>query len=207
MLGEEKLEEVDNFTYLGSVISKNGGGTEEDIGARIGKARAAYLTLKNIWRSKEIGRRTKIRIFNSNVKAVLLYGSETWRTTKSSIKRVQAFVNRCLRRILNVYWPRVISNATLLEETGQQSVMVDIRRRKWRWLGHTLRRPRENITREALAWNPQGKRKRGRPRNTWRRDLEAETTRTGLHWRNLEKIAQDRGEWKTVVDGLCPLRG
>ena len=48
MLGGEELEEVDSFTYLGSIISKQGG-TEEDIGARIGKARAVFLTLKNIW--------------------------------------------------------------------------------------------------------------------------------------------------------------
>ena len=139
--------------------------------------------------------------------SVLLYGSETWRTTKSSTKRVQTFVNRCLRKILNIYWPQKISNAELWEKTEQHPVEEDIRRRKWRWLGHTLRKPPENITRKALTWNPQGKRKRGRPRNTWRRNLESEAARTGLHWRNIEKIAQDRSKWRTVVDGLCPSRG
>ena len=46
--------------------------------------------------------------------------------------------------------------------------------RKRRWIGHTLWKPKHNITRQALQWNPQGKRGRGRPRNTWRRDLIAE---------------------------------
>jgi hypothetical protein len=29
------------------------------------------------------------------------------------------------------------------------------------WIGHTLRKPPNSITRQALKWNPQGKRSRG----------------------------------------------
>ena len=38
------------------------------------------------------------------------------------------------------------------------------------------------ITCQALTWNPQGKRKRGCPRNTWRHDLEAETKKMAYTW-------------------------
>ena len=41
-------------------------------------------------------------------------------------------------------------------------------------IGHTLSKPASSTTRQALTWNPQGKRKRGRPRNSWRRDADAE---------------------------------
>jgi hypothetical protein len=58
--------------------------------------------LKNIWKSKELTQHTKVRLFNSNVKPVLLYGAETWRTTVSTNKKVQTFINTCLRRILQV---------------------------------------------------------------------------------------------------------
>ena len=37
--------------------------------------------------------------------------------------------------------------------------------------------------------------------------LEADAKQTGCTWRELERIAQDRGRWRTVVDGLCPSRG
>ena len=70
-LDEDLLEEVNSFTYLGSVVDIQGG-TEADVKARIGKARAVILQLKNVWSSIDL---TKIRIFNSNVKPVLLYGS------------------------------------------------------------------------------------------------------------------------------------
>ncbi|XP_076452167.1 uncharacterized protein LOC143287768 [Babylonia areolata] len=66
-----KLEEVEAFTYLGSIIDKQGG-TDADVRARIGKVRAAYLQLKNIWSSKVLSITTKIRLFNSDVKSVLL---------------------------------------------------------------------------------------------------------------------------------------
>ena len=68
------IEDVTSFTYLGSVINITGG-TNEDVMERIGKARSAFNTLASIWRSREITTTTKLRIFNSNVKSVLLYGS------------------------------------------------------------------------------------------------------------------------------------
>ena len=61
------LEEVDQFNYLGSIVDRQGG-TDADVRGRIGKAKAAFLQLKNIWHSKDISRKTKIRIFNSNIK-------------------------------------------------------------------------------------------------------------------------------------------
>ncbi|VDP48825.1 unnamed protein product [Schistosoma margrebowiei] len=45
-----------------------------DVKARIGKARVAYLQLKNIWNSKRLSINSKVRFFNSTVKTVLLWG-------------------------------------------------------------------------------------------------------------------------------------
>ena len=72
----EDIEEVEDFVYLGSNISKDGG-SDRDIQVRIGKARTAFTILRPVWKSKTISRKTKLRIFNTNVKSVLLYGSET----------------------------------------------------------------------------------------------------------------------------------
>ncbi|VDP32237.1 unnamed protein product [Schistosoma mattheei] len=73
----EDLEDVKTFTYLGN-ISDEQGGSDADVKARIAKARAAYLRLKDIWNSKQLSINTKIRIFNTNVKTVLLStGAET----------------------------------------------------------------------------------------------------------------------------------
>ena len=79
-VGGEAIREVESFVYLGSVVDQQGG-TDRDVTARVGKARAAFVMLKNIWASGGISMRTKLRIFISNVKSILLYGCETWRTT------------------------------------------------------------------------------------------------------------------------------
>ena len=70
------IEDVTSFTYLGSIINITGG-TDGDVLARIGKTRSAFNALASIWRFREITTTTKIRIFNSNVKSVSLYVSET----------------------------------------------------------------------------------------------------------------------------------
>ena len=72
LLEGNPLDEVESFTYFGSIINVQGG-TDEDVKTRIGKARAAFpVQLQTIWKSRELSQRTKIRIFNSNVKSVLL---------------------------------------------------------------------------------------------------------------------------------------
>ena len=201
----EPLEETDSFTYLGSTINKHGG-TEEDVKARIQKARVAFIMLRKMWRAKLIKTNSKLRIFNSNVKAVLLYGSETWRSTQKTLKRIQTFINKCLRRILHLKWTDKISNTTLWKMTKQLPIENEIKKRKWRWIGHTLRKPPNTITRQAITWNPPGKRRRGRPRNTWQRDTEKETKEMGYTRREMKKMVTDRKRWRSLVDGLCSQR-
>ena len=201
-VGGDIIRETETFVYLGSVFDKQGG-TDRDVKARIGKARAAFAMLKNIWASREIKIRTKIRIFNSNVKSVLLYGCETWRTTKAVLQKTQVFINSCLRRVFRIRWPDKIRNEDLWERSGQEPVEKQILRRKWGWIGHTLRKPTSSTTRQALTWNPQGKRRRGRPRSTWRRSTEAELKERGTNWSGIERDAQNRVRWRGIVDGLC----
>ena len=135
------------------------GGTEADVKTRISKARAAFHILRKVWKSRVIGKTTKIRLFNTNVKSVLLYGAETWRMNKTTLKRIQTFVNQCLRKILGILWMDKVSNKDLWDRTNQVRIGIDILKRRWGWLWHTLRKPNTNITRQALTWNAQGKRK------------------------------------------------
>ena len=81
------LEEVEEFTYLGSIMNIEGG-TDADVKNRINKARVIFNILGKVWSAKNISRGTKMKIFNSNVKSVLLYGAETWRTTKAMLSKI-----------------------------------------------------------------------------------------------------------------------
>ena len=167
----------------------------EDVLARIGKARSAFNALVIIWRSREITTTTKLRIFNSNVKSVLLYGWETWRMTEKTVSKLQTFINRCLRRVLGIYWPATISNGSLWEATGQAHARQELTTRKWTWISHTLWRPNYCIAEQALLWNPQGSRRRGRPHSSWRRDTDHMSR--GLTWHQL-----GLNQWPMFRDGI-----
>ncbi|VDP69777.1 unnamed protein product [Schistosoma mattheei] len=93
------------------------------------------------------------------------------------IKKDQVFVNSCLRKILNIHWPDTISNILLWERTNHLLAEDEIRKRRWKWMEHTLRKSSNGIAKQALTWNPEGKRKRGRPKNTLRWEIEADPKR------------------------------
>ena len=126
--------------------------TIEDELSRIGKARLReHLEIQG---DNNSHKNVIMRIFNSNATSVLLYGCETWRMTEKTVSKLQTFINRCLRRILRIYWPSTIGNFNLWEATGQEPVKQQIMSKKWTWIGHTLRRPMDCIARQALWWNP-----------------------------------------------------
>jgi hypothetical protein len=120
--------------------------------------------------------------------------------------KLHRFVNRCLRRILNIRWPDTISNNFLWEITKQEPNDIQIKNRNWRWIGHTLRKPASAIEKDALDWNPQGGRGRGRPRKAWRRTTEEEITEIGNIWSEVKALANQRRRWKSFTRSLCSIQ-
>ena len=92
---DTNLEEVEEFTYLGSIVNIEGG-IDADVKNRISKARVIFNILGKAWSAKNISRGTKMKIFNSNVKSMFLYGVETWRTTKTMLSCYSIFSFMCM---------------------------------------------------------------------------------------------------------------
>jgi hypothetical protein len=101
---------------------------------------------------------------------------------------------------IRIWWPNIISNKDLWKVTGQVDINLEIRKRKFRWIGHTLRKEDGEVPKAALLWNPQGNRKRGRPKNSWRKSVIKEA---GRSWNELRFLATDRQKWKGLIDNLC----
>ena len=210
---EEKLklrgndvEEEESFTYLGAYVKKDGGGTA-DIKRRIALASTQFKRLSNIWKAGDINRKTKTSLFKSLVLTVLLYGCETWKLTKGEEGKLDSFQNKCLRRIFKIRWQQHISNNTVLEMAEVQKISAEVRRRRWNWIGHILRKDPHDDCAVALGWTPEGRRKRGRPKTTWRRMVEAERNGAGWRtWTSARRAAADRQRWRTDVQALCASR-
>ncbi|KAL9960878.1 hypothetical protein ACROYT_G034384 [Oculina patagonica] len=174
-LENEDLVVVEEFTYLGSVMSKSNA-TVKDISNRLQKAKSSFFQL------------------NKNAE----------RVTQRDSQRLSGFHTSCLRKICRIYCPQKITNKELYQRTGQRDITMVIKQRRWRWLGHVIRKGRDSITRTALRWTPDsGRRKKLRPRETWRRTIKAEMKTAGKTWKELEKAAMEREQWKSLVSALC----
>ena len=197
----QEVDDVDCFDYLGARITKHGG-AEDDIKHRLGKATGAFNKLTKIWRSGQLSKNTKIRIFKSNVVAVLLYGCETWRMTKRDERKLDTFLHKCLRRLLKIYWPMKVTNEEVRRRAKTCTISEQVRRRRWRWIGHVLRMAYDQNPRIALTWTPEGRRNRGRPKETWRRTVEGERQRMGFNtWGEAVIAARDRVGWRKRING------
>jgi hypothetical protein len=92
------------------------------------------------------------------------------------------------RRVMRAYWTKTIRQ---------------IKKRKWSWIGHTLRKPSGITEKGALDWNPQGKRRRGRPKKTWKRTVEEEARDQGKRWQEVKAVAKNKVRWRSFVKTLC----
>jgi hypothetical protein len=94
-----------------------------------------------------------------------------------------------------------ISNKDLHDITKTKDMEILLIQKRWRRLGHVLRKPSEHMTKVALRWTPGGKRNRGRPKTTWRRNIEKER---GYTWGTIERKDNNREGWRKLI--LCAMR-
>ena len=73
----DELEEVEEFVYLGSLVTADNNASKE-IRKRILAGNRAYFGLRKTLRSGRVGRRTKLTLYKTLVRSVVLYGHESW---------------------------------------------------------------------------------------------------------------------------------
>ena len=184
------LKAVDDFKYLGAWMSSS----EKDIKVRKAQAWQACHKLKKIWTS-ELPRKTKIRLFQTTVESVLLYGSETWTLTKQLEKSIDGTYTRMLRTALNVRWQQHMTNDDLYGNLPK--ISEKIRERRLRLSGHCMRHQEEEAS-KLILWEPrQGHTKRGRRARTYIDNIKADT---GLDSsQEIQTAMMDREIWKDFI--------
>ena len=88
--GNENIDQVDSFTYLGSIIYKDGE-SNKDVTSRIAKAQDIFSPLKRVWTNRKIILQTKIRILEATVITVVKNGSEAWAHRKADEDLLDVF--------------------------------------------------------------------------------------------------------------------
>ena len=195
------VETVDKFKYLGSVISANGNAVD-DINIKIGKTAPNLKKMNKIWSSTTISTRLEIRLYHAIILLCLLYPSETWRITVELAKKLNAFHQRCLRRILKISYIDHVTNDETLRKTQKDTLIKMIATQRLKLAGHIICMEDNRCAKTALSWVPSnGKRKRGRPRITWRRTFKNDLEQAGTTW-------DKQQHWLRIeMHGNCLLTG
>jgi len=158
-VGQHQVEQVEQFKYLGSVITEDGRCSKE-IKCRIAIAKQAFTKNKKILCSN-MCMSLRVRLVKTLVWSVLLYGSETWTMRKEERKRIEAFEMWVWRRMAKVSWTEKKTNEEVLRMTGQNRKLIEtIVDRKKNWIGHVLRG--NGLMLEVTEARMTGKRGRGR---------------------------------------------
>ena len=136
----QRLEEVENFKYLGAIISNEG--SKPEILSRIAKTTAALSRLKIIWRDKNISLASKVKL--TLILSTFLYDCESWTLTAKIKRRIQALEMRCYRRLLNISYKDHMTNEEVRNRiqnaTGVHNALLTmVKKRKRRWYGHISR--------------------------------------------------------------------
>ena len=197
ILDGEVIQQVEEFKYLGSLISANGY-SEKDIRVRIAMAKTTFSKLKTVL-TGGLKQELKKRLVKTLVWSVIMYGSETWTLKKTDVSRLEAFEMWVWRKMENVKWTDKMTNVDVLKLVNEtQQLVPEIRRRKRRWIGHILRH--ESLLQTVLEGRMEGKRPRGRKRIMMLDDIK-----DGRNYEKMKRRAEDREDWrKDVMRDLPP---
>ena len=119
---------MSDICYLGITLSIDGEVLKgSNIG--IGKATsAALIKLENFWKASKIPNKTKIRIYKSKVRVVLLYGAETWRINKEKERKLKE--KKDFKDILRIKFTEYLTlnsqNELVVHQRGNREKEMDI---------------------------------------------------------------------------------
>ena len=162
------------------------------------------MKLKQIWSSNIYTLRSKLRLFNTLVKPVLLYGSETWKINEGDNRKLDTFFFQVLKtNPTNSMAIRCIKSRYSGKKTKLKTISTEVKLRRWKWVGHILRMEKNSKCETALTWKPEGRRKVGRPKTTWRSTIENERRILGWNsWNEARRVAADRASWRRFTSAL-----
>ena len=186
-----RLNQVEQFKYLGVVVNETGG-SEEAVGARISAAWNNWREVSRVVGDKKMPRGLKVKIYETIVRPVMTYGAELWVIRKKEERLLETTEMKMLRRIKGV--------TRRGRELGVEKITSRIRTARLRWYGHVKRMEDGNKVRRTMEMVVEGRRSRGRPKLRWidniKKDVELHDL-TGLD-------VFDRAQWRKRVQTPDP---
>ncbi|XP_051627166.1 uncharacterized protein LOC127462545 [Manacus candei] len=199
-IGKSELKSVQQFNYLGSLISSDGK-IDGEIDNRLTKAYNTFRKLhKRVWRNKHLKKSTKISVYRAIVLSTLLYRSESWVIYHHHLRLLERFHQRCLHTILNIHWSDYVTNTSVLEQAAITSIEAMLLRTQLRWAGH-ISRMKDHCLPKILLYGElaTGCRKKGAPKRRYKDSLKQHLSLGHIGQHNWSTLASNREAWRHTI--------
>ena len=185
-IGDNVLENVLNFEYLGSRLQCDGD-DQVDVRHRMDIAQAVFGSLSRLWTDHRLSRETKLRLYKFSVCLSLTQCCTAWALIRQVTRMINGFNSRCLHVITG-------EDYRVTATTPVYDLVLAVRKRCMRYLGHVLRLPPDRIVRRSLIALVKGG--THYPEGSLFSDCERENLR------ELLGIAKNRSAWRAKVASL-----
>jgi hypothetical protein len=137
-------------------------------------------------------------MYQALVQSILLYGAETWSLNTQQANKLLATEMDFWRRSARKSRKVKVRNVTIREVMEvRKNILEVIEENRLRWFGHVKRMPGNRLPLKVLGWEPEGTRRRGRPKERWIDRVRRSMTNHGL----TEEDTGDRDRWRNLVLG------
>ena len=102
-IDNEKIEQIQEFEYLGSMITSDVR-CDKEIKPRIAIAKKKFMEKKSVFTNSKISIETRKRFLKCYIWSVLLYGSESWTISAEMKKKLEAMEMWCCLFVCLLYF-------------------------------------------------------------------------------------------------------
>ena len=190
---------VKEFTYLGSIIAKDGH-IEAELQKRMSKASMSFGRLcERLWNNHNVSIRVIGKIYRAIILSTLLYGAETWTVYRRHVKKLHALMMRHLLSIMKNRWHDKVTNIKVLKRPGLPT-MEDLIRKNLRRTGHLLRMPTDHFPRQVLySQLPEGQQPCCRLRLRYKDTIKRNLKKGDIYINSWKSLALQRDVWRDTV--------
>ena len=186
---------MNEFCYLGKRLNASGG-CEAAVTARVRIGLVKFRECEELLLGSRFLLKMKGKIYRCCVRSAILYGSEAWclkENKKANLRKTERAMVRamCGQKVVDRKTTEEQMDMLRLKETIDRLATAN----GVRWYGHVLRKDDDSVLMVVLDLEVSGKRKRGRPKKTWKKQVEEETEKIGLK----KEDALRRNKWRDGV--------
>ena len=199
VLAGETFECVEEFSYLGDVISA-GGGAKGSAVSRVRKGWMKFRELLPLLTMRGFSLKQKGRLYATCVRSVMLYGSETWAVKVDDTRRLERTEMRMVRWMCGASLnPQREGNRIPSEELrrrlGIECISDVMRRGRLSWFGHLERMNENSQVEKVRNMVVDGPFCRNAPRKTWNSVISDDLKKLKLN----PRTAKDRNAWNAAI--------